>query len=282
MNWSRKHTIVAGAGLIALTNAVALLGVVYNRAGTPEATLRLTQRELGASYVWHESENSGRSMVLRWRVLNEPSNEATSYYNWRYGGSGGTPSWLDEAKMRSLGFAMPASDSERDLGRYQKQLARDVFLVLELDGPAYRRSLELATEYAAREEARLKALPGDKGLNTRAKNAREALDWETRRNTRLFIVDAGLDAAALRAKYSDTTRYAIVHGQVGPVRRDARNAGAVSALAIESIHVPFALRALFDKSALSEYDERTDKQPFEATVAFGKRLEPWIIDAQKK
>ena len=35
MTWSRKYTLVAGLGLIAMTNAIALFGVVYNRSGAP-------------------------------------------------------------------------------------------------------------------------------------------------------------------------------------------------------------------------------------------------------
>ena len=50
MRWSRTHTLVAGLGLIALTNAVALLGVAWNRSGEPDATLQLSQRELQPPY----------------------------------------------------------------------------------------------------------------------------------------------------------------------------------------------------------------------------------------
>jgi len=71
MTWSRKHTLLAGLGLIALTNAIALSGVVYNRSGDPEATLRLTQRELRTPYRWYGNrENSGLALSLVWRVLN--------------------------------------------------------------------------------------------------------------------------------------------------------------------------------------------------------------------
>jgi hypothetical protein len=40
MKWSRAHTLVAGFGLLALTNTVALVGVAWNRAGE-DAKLRL-------------------------------------------------------------------------------------------------------------------------------------------------------------------------------------------------------------------------------------------------
>ncbi len=288
MTWSRKHTLVAGLGLIALTNAIALFGVVYNRSGDPEATFRLTQRELRTPYRWYGNrENSGLALSLVWRVLNEES-IATQAYTWRYAGIGGTPAWLDKPKMEALGFDTSSPAAYTDLRRrirYEKQLPREVLLVLELDGPAYRRSLELATQYAAREEARLAATPGDKELGTRVKNVREALEWETNRNSRLFVVDAGLDGAALRAKYPDAGRYALVRGQVRLESggRDSENVrGVVSGLSIESINVPFALRDVFGGATLVvDFDQR-NRVPFEATVAFGKRLEPWITAAAKK
>ena len=288
MKWSRTHTLIAGLGLLALTNAVALVGAAYNRSGEPEAKLRLTQRELQTPYRWYGNrENSGLALSLIWRVLNEPSTE-TEIYNWRYAGTGGTPAWLDKAKMEALGFDTSAPAASSDLRgriRYEKQLPREVLLVLEVDGPTYQRSLALAKQYVARAEAKLASSPGDKNLGTRVNNAREALEWETDRNSRLFVVDAGLEPVALRAKYPDATRYAIVRGQVRPEifgRNSEKVRGFVSGLSIESINVPFALRDVFGSAAqLNNIDQR-NKAPFETTVAFGKQLEPWITTAAKK
>jgi len=284
MTWSRKYTLVAGLGLIALTNAIALFGVVYNRSGAPEATLRLTQRELRTPYRWYGGrENSGLALSLVWRVLNERSPEIQIY---GYVGTGGTPAWLDKAKMEALGFntSAAAASSDRSRMRYEKQLPREVLLVLELEGPAYQRSLELATQYLAREEAKRASSPGDKNLDSRVKNVREALERETSGNSRLFVVDAGLEPSALRAKYPDTSRHAIVRGQVRLVSFDTPSGGIgyVSGLSIGSINVPFALRDVFGGATLVvDFDQR-NRAPFEATVAFGKRFEPWITVAAKK
>ena len=285
MSWSRKHSLIAGLGLIALTNAIALFGVVYNRSGGPEATLRLTQRELQVPYRWYGNrENSGLALSLVWRVLNERSPEVQIY---GYVGTGGTPAWLDKAKMEALGFDVSAPAAYSDLRRqirYEKQLSREVLLVLEMDGPAYRRSLELATQYLAREEAKLALNPGDTGLGTRVKNIREALERETSGNSRLFVVDAGLEPSELRAKYPDTSRHGIVRGQVRLVSFAAPTGGIgnIRGLSIESINVPFALRDVIGGAAqVVEVDQR-NRAPFEATVAFGKRFEPWITAAAKK
>ena len=288
MSWSRTYTLVAGLSLIALTNAVALLGVAYNRSGEPEAIFRLTQRELHQPYRGYGNrENSGLELKLFWRVLNEQSG-AAQFNNWRYGGSGGTPAWLDKARMEALGFdtsASAPSSTPQGRMRYEKQLPREVLLVLELEGPAYQRSLELATQYADREDATLAAAPGEKSLVTGAKDAREALERETHRNSRLFLVDAGLDATALRAKYTDASRHSIVRGQVRLQSFSEyadKISGYVSGLSIESINVPFAFRDVFDTAMRAGDIDPRNKTPFETSVAFGKRLEPWIIEASKK
>jgi hypothetical protein len=297
MTWSRQRSFIAGLALMALTNAVALTGVAYNRGGEPEAVLRLTQRELQAPYRWYGNrENSGLALKLAWRVRHElPPSGEMPFYLWRYAGTGGVPAWLDRAKMASLGFDPSARLDPGDRVRYEKQLPRDVLLVLELDGPAYRASLDAVTRLVAREETRLAAIPGDKNIQTSVKNAREALEWETARNSRLFAIDAGLDAAALRAKYPDRNRYAIVGGQVRPdsyVIDREKMRGYISMLNIDEINVPFALRGVFDISADGS-GRKTGampgagidpdaRAPFETTVAFGKRLEPWIVEAAKK
>jgi hypothetical protein len=281
MNWSRAHTLAAGLALIALTDGVALIGVAYNRGGEPEATLRLTQRELRLPYEWRgNSENSGMALRPVWRLPQEQA--AGKFPDFTYG----APVWLDEAKMRELGFDPPPSAGSLDsrgTARYEKQLSREVLLVLELDGPAYRRSLELTAQYLAGEEAKLAASPGDKALAARVKNAREALERETTRNSRLFVADAGRDAVALRARYPDKTRYAIVRGEVRPAYFGREKyLGSIRGLSVDSINVPFALREVFANAAKFVDTDRHDLAPFEAAVAFGRRLEPWILEATKK
>jgi hypothetical protein len=286
MKWSRTHTLIAGLGLLALTNAVALVGVAYNRAGE-EAKLRLTQRELRTPEQWDGNrENSGLALSLIWRVPLEQAAD-TQFYGWYYAGAGGTPGWLDKARMEALGFAVPAAPaySDRSRARYEKQLPREVLLVLELDGPTHQRALELAGQHVARAEAKLASSPGDKSLAGRVKTARQGLEWETQRNSRLFVVDAGLELDVLRAKYPDTSRYAVVRGLVRPAVVDDKTGkveGYVGGLSIESINVPFGLREVPGRVAeIKDVDQR-NKVPFEATVAFGRRLEPWIIEAVKK
>ena len=106
--------LAAGAALILLANAVALLGVYLNRSGEAESRMLLTQREL--SLPWGRGmarENSGLALALNWRVLDAGTGE---YYGSGFGTNGGMPDWLDQAKMAALGFdtaAVAADNAER-------------------------------------------------------------------------------------------------------------------------------------------------------------------------
>src|SRR5512147_2934441 len=100
--WTRTHTLVAGAILILATNAVALLGIVYNR-GDAESTLTLTQRELHLPYNWgFEKENSGIALTLQWRTLAE-EREVNDGAPMNFTAFGREPNWLDKAKLTALG-----------------------------------------------------------------------------------------------------------------------------------------------------------------------------------
>jgi Domain of unknown function (DUF4824) len=272
-NWTRKHTLIAGLALILLTNAVALLGVYWNRSGEPESLLTLTQRELQQPYGWGmDRENSGVSLQIHWRVLSGEKSRPFFY-------SGGSPAWLDQAKMFSLGFEVnPSKDMLYDYRWSSQQLSREVLLVLELDGSAYRESLQRAQQYAAEQDAKLAALPDDRAMQANAKNAHEQVTREEQDNSRLFAIDAGLDLNQLRAQYPDRNRYAIVSAQVRPsVGEQGRIAGYIDKISIDEINVPHEFHAAFDSRVRPVIGRTSGQRTFEASVAFGQRLEPWLV-----
>ncbi len=276
-NWTRKHTLIAGLALILLTNAVALLGVYRNRSGEPESMLKLTQRELLQPYGWGMNrENSGVSLRVNWRV---PSAERSLNYSY----SGGNPTWLDQAKMASLGFDVDSSKQMQDNYRWaSRQLSKEVLLVLELDGPAYQQALQRAQQFAAEQDAKLAALPDDKAMQENAKRAHEEARKEEQDNSRLFAIDAGLGLNELRAQYPDRNRYAIVRAQVRPWSTGGQGGivGYINRLSIDEINVPHEYHAAFDIRVWPAFaPARTEgRWPFEASVAFGQHLEPWLID----
>ncbi len=284
MRWSRAHTLIAGAALIVLTNGVALVGVAYNRSGDPDSVLALTQRELGMPYKWwRERENSGIALRLLWRAHEEEVGDEIDRGTW-YAGVGGTAAWLTKAKLGELGFNVSQPESS-DPGRrhYEKQLPKEVLLVLELDGPAYAQARARARRYADREDALRAANPDKKEFEQRSKQARDRLDREERENSRLFAVDAGLDAGALRSKYPDRAHYAIVRGRVHPLvtgaGRSLRLSGYLGELSVDEISVPLEFRSVFEHALPAGATGVGSPARFDATVAFGKRLEPWLTAA---
>ncbi len=272
---SQKSLKISALLVILLTNAVALGGAFWNRSGEAESRLTLSQRELRLPYTRFDRENSGLALALNWRVAVPP--DRNNVY-WEYSSSG-APEWLDKAKMENLGFDMSPKDNG-NIRWNDRTLSRDVLLVLEHDGDTYRRALERAKQHLDAEEAKLAAMPESNEKKNRLKNIADQLVREEKENSRLFVVDAGLDLDHLRGRYPDRTRYAIVHGQVRPawdnnrnnIWNDSRGHGYVSSVSIAGINVPHALRALLANQASQE--------KFTAGVSFGQRLEPWITQLE--
>lgn len=264
MKWSR--TLLLGGALILLTNAVVLGGAAYNRSAEPESQLRLSQRELQQNRWSQNKDNSGITLRLNWRIARYEDDDTGSAGGW------GIPVWLDQVKMAELGFdvsqiAVDAGNLRRDDAR-----SREVLLVLELNQRAYKHALQRAVEYAEQTRILMRVNPSKEEFQRRAKGAEERLKREQESNSRLFVVDAGLDQQKLRMAYPDRASYAIVHGLIHPrvhhSESKLRVEGAISEVDSEKITVPLEYRLVFEKDA-----------PYEVVVAFGKRLEPWITGA---
>ena len=284
MNWSPKRTLAAGAALILGVNVIALAGVAYNRS-EPESTLLLTERELRRPHQdWgFDHENSGLALKLQWRVRTEASERSEGYYP--YMDYYGDPVWLTSKKLAELGVDISLSpDTERGERHYEKQTAKEVLLVLELDGESYRAALERARAQV-REAATAPSKPSaPRDSMSRQEAAAKRFEYEEKSATRLFAVDAGLDVQALRARYPDRSRYAIVRGRIQPgvtgEGRQARMRGYIQGLSIDQINIPLELRPAFE-GLPPDYGYGTPTRRFEAMVTHGRRLEPWLVSARK-
>ncbi|MDI6745576.1 MAG: DUF4824 family protein [Rhodocyclaceae bacterium] len=277
--WSRGWTLAAGIGLILLTNAVALGGAWWNRAGEPESQLFLTERELVLPYRGYRmAENSGLALRLAWRVADAEGKAQHSNY-----GGGGVPAWLDGERMAALGFetrADPAGQETRR--RYERQQPREVLIVLELAGPDWQAALQQAEENAARHAAAAAVNADSMEFANRAKRAQEAWRHEELSSSRLFAIDAGRNLAALRARYPDKTRFMIINGTLRPrlLTRDKqqRFAGYIDDVSVSRINVPFALRPVLEQLPTRAHNKAEDEEPrYAVSLAIGQRLEPWIV-----
>jgi hypothetical protein len=290
-----QRALILGIGLILITNVVALGGVAWNRSGEPEATLTLTERELRVPYDWgRDRDNSGLSLTLDWRAIGldprDARGQAVPRGTWSepFLSMSRMPAWLDSAKLASLGFSMSHPPNTRD-GRtyYQKQVPKRVLLVLELNGPAYEIARSRMREWMAHEDSLMRANPTAQEFIRRAEFANTEQEREEREGSRLFMVDAGLDGGALRSRYPDRTRYAIVRGAVKP-QVDGPDSiaslqGQVMELAVERIHVPRRFRAVFDSVRNTRAPRgEFNTTPFSAVIAYGRRLEPWLTSAERR
>lgn len=260
MNSLNRYALSAALGLVLVVNGLALVGVWYNRAGKPDSRLELSQRELSRDYSdfgW-SGENSGLGLRLDWRTPRDADEQEIL---------------LDRAVLEEIGLPLEGQEGHYDTHE------SSTYAVLELDGPAWKAELDRAE---ARLKDATKALARKRNEENTALEAtyRSQFEYERDRASRLFVVAAGSDAEALRQRYPDRKRYALVkarlyawydHNQTPP-RLQAR----VSRLEVDALQVPYRWRQQVEERLVGAYDEPI--KPMRLKVAYGKRLEPWIED----
>ena len=279
-------TLKAALLLVLVTNAVVLTGVAWNRRGEPDAVLTLSEHEVLATSndILPDEENSGATLRLNWAVNPPRAQDEELYAYLPYSWS--EAAWLDRDKLATLGFDVsfpPASDAASD--HYGRMLAREALLVLELDGPASQAAAAYMRELA--ERAR-NCASGTTQDVTPAECRRANLAAHERPLSRLFVVDAGRDARALRQRYPDRTRYAIVRGAVRPrlAGKPQQLYGSVTTLHCEYINVPKQVLArlrpvaqAIDRGRAPPVRVMISPPVMRVTIAFGARAEPWILSA---
>lgn len=247
--------------------------------------LTLTERELALPFRYGlKKENSGLALRIRWRVLGQGER-----YPMNFGGTYrspfAAPTWLNKEKLTALGFDTELAADSPDAGQYyRRQLPREVFLVLEYDGESYKKAVSRAEAHLKEQEERLLAKPDGKGLIKQVERAEESLAAERISASRLFVIDAGIDADRLRQQYANRTTHAIVKGsvriQVQGRKKEATIVGRVSQVSIDSVNLPKHLRGPVD--IIVEKDEKrhdnTRAPRYSVTVNYGQRLEPWLTE----
>lgn len=279
----KARYLIAGLTLIGLTNALVLAGVLWNRQPPLDSRLQLSERELSTINTYWQQDNSGLALRLDYRWPSRPADAAYSLP-------------IRAETMAALGFEVPQVLTEQSVRRYRRQLSRDAVLVLELDGPAYAREVALARR-AYEEALRLqKAVPDSEKLSNALLSATQAFTQETQRASRLLVVDMGPDPEALRMRYPDRQRYALVHAVVEvqtqnvPVEpADAspgtrwvwQVGGTASAPGMQRLNLPQHWHATFASLPQQDVEPGMDYSSqykrFTAELAFGRRLEPWFV-----
>jgi len=248
--------------LVAVTNLVMLASVRANRAGEPDALVRLTERELRVE------RSTERDSVPRLWLFAAENDEDLS---------------LGAGKLSALGLdsSLPASDKSAPMF-YARQLPRRVFAVYEFDGPTWQRE-------AQRLEARRKAAADDPAEFVR-KSTVEMLDRTLRGGSRLLAVDAGLDAAALRRAYPDGRRYLILPARLSASVRTSDASGRKIPPVLRGRIMPVTTELIARRDLRRAVDQLTGSDPggrwqdvpphYYATIAVGSRHEPWVVSIE--
>jgi len=274
------HVLLAGIGLIIVTNAIVLFGVAYNRSGTPDSIVELTERELALppNYAFNK-ENTGIALTLKWRL----EGETNTYYPSDYRDN---PGWLNRQKLIELGFELPPGNDSPPERYHDANLSKDVFLVLQFDGDAYQRILLGARQRVEKARALAVNNPHHDEFIERTKRAREYLAQEQSANSRLFAVDAGLDKEALRQKYPDGHQYIILRALVRATWEHEATGyfwtGWITHLPVDRLNLPLEYRSALENAGVVLQGQSGEQSPrYKITVAFGKRAEPWIVSVSK-
>ena len=277
------RTLLAGIGLILLTNAVVLAGVAYNRSGTPESSITLTERELGLPfYSRMRKENSGISVRI---TMRNKGSALSPYYSYRR-----EANWLTKEKLAELGFdvSKPIDDTQ-DWRDFKRQKEREIILVLEYDGEAYQALLNAAQQQVAELTAKLQDNSSSTSTvdKNKLKQAKNTLQREQNSASRLFVIDAGLDPEALRQQYPDNSKYLLLKGVAGIyINRDPDGTrkydGYIKTLSITNINIPLEYHDALQPALDESYKQGKNLPPrYEITLNIGKRLEPWVVGVKE-
>lgn len=265
----RTLRVTSAVVIIAMLATYAALyhDVSANRAGEPESLLQLTEREFTfgqSSALWKR-----KHLKLQWNVVSggvEPSEPKESWRpRWQY------PTWFTLQKLHTLGFTVdhPHSTAQSELAALPAP--RTAFLVLELGGSAYREAVRMAQQdldTAASEIAHTQA--------------QQELHAVQHLDSQLYVIDAGRDAAQLRAQYPDRSQYMITRGLVAPgYHWDAERdqwiiLGRVAGLTLPRVAVSNATYARII-AGLGDRQSTGWKPRYRIDIAHGQHFEPWAV-----
>lgn len=222
-----RGTAWIAIGVILAADALAFAGIAWNQ-GRSTAALTLTERELRAGFAGPES--TAVNLDLRWQPADPEG-------------------LLDREALDRLGFDTgkdPAAEDARLW--YERRLRRQVYVVLEYAGGAWRRALAEKRQEVA--ELERKAADGE-ATEQDVERAREELEDFRGGHSRLFAVAVGTDPDELRRRYQEPGRHLILRAAVEIDHQPAaltgedegpRIRGRIRAIRPETLHVPHAHR----------------------------------------
>jgi hypothetical protein len=239
----RRAGPILAVAVVILANTLALVAVTRNRAGEPEAEVRLTERELPFA-PWTD-QSTGVFLRLEWQRTTPGSKVETP--------------WLDRAKLESLGFDCSYPPDGKDAReRYGRMVARPAYVVLEYDGAASRPWLEDA--------GASRLVPIDVG-----RDAGELRRLHPDRSRCLVV------SAIVAPRWT-----ALDEGEGDRPGKGLLSVG-IQTLLIREVHVPKDLGApLAPLRAAEPPGPRRRHVPprYEVLLRYGARHEPWVAEVR--
>jgi hypothetical protein len=193
---------------------------------------------------------SERELSLRPR--SDDNSVATMDLRWQQRTS--RDGWFHCVKLRALGLDCSVAPGDADAARhYGRLLPRRAFVAFELGGAAWER------------------LMAERGPD---------VESAAERSSRLVAVDADRDAATLRGRHADPTRYLITAAVVRamlvvPPRGQPYITGIVERVDPGALHVPTELATQLPSAGRASDPEQ--RPLYRVSVRYGRRLEPWIV-----
>lgn len=265
-----RGVLTAGAVLV-LANGAILVNVTRNRAGNPDAVVRLSEREARAFMPPEDQMELMLILRLEWQMALGPNGEDT---------------WFDRARLEALGFKDLPADSDTARGPRWLGGERVGYAVLELAGPAWERWD--AVQQAQRDSARARRDSAQMAAAPQAADHQHgpaAPRPPGTRASRLMAVDIGPDPLALREQYPERSRYLIlpanyradftapVRDSAGTVTSPGRVTGRITQLLPGTLVVPQPLRDSLLSLGAGAPDSTTH---YEFSLKVGKRWEAWV------
>lgn len=264
----RRKGFLFALAFVALVNAGVLAGVAYNRSGTPTAQLTLSERELYLVRNGYRHEDSGLVLRLRWTRSSQLGDLV-----------------LDRRKLAALGFRLPDPEDTRAWKRHFWGSSREAYVVLEFDGPAWAALLRAQRNTLSERLAKASSERERKSLQSN-------FERFANQTSRLVVVDAGRDPAALRARYPGRSRYLISRARISVYQTEAHGGnnggekprkrvtrGRVAELLPSRVSVPRVYRAAFLMANNGGHAVPRRRSHYSVTLAYGQRYEPWIVSA---
>ncbi len=260
--------VLAAGVLLILANGAILGNVARNRAGNPDAVVRLSEREAQAYLPPDEQAELMLILRLRWQMALGPAGEE---------------SWFTRERLEEMGFpGLPAEGDTTYPGRFVG-LKRKGYVVLEVAGPEWQRweAVQRARIDSVVAASRAAPVPEPEGHQ----HGGAIPQRPDPIGSRLMAVDIGRDPRALRARYPERGRYLILPATYGfdftPAMRDSAGTvtappkvtGRIGDLLPGTLVVPVPLRDSLMALGAGRPDSATH---YEFTVKVGKRWEAWV------